>query len=91
MVGESGFMLFPDAFEDSETSKLDCDVNFLLARTVMMMMMMMVTMVMMSIHYVPWWGSHRRRKRCWKPFGDVFHALAESEPSEDGRSLDITS
>lgn len=92
MVGESGFRLFPDAFEDSETSRLDQEVNFVPACTVMMVMAMMATMAMMGVHHVPWWGSHRRRERYrWKTFGNVLHALAESEPGENSRSLDIAS
>jgi hypothetical protein len=89
MVGESGFMLFADAFEDSETSKLDWEVNSVFACAAVRMMQ---TVVMVSVQDVPGWGTRRRRERhCWETFGDVFYAFTEPEPSENGRSLDVTS
>jgi hypothetical protein len=89
MVGESGFMLFADAFEDSETSKLDWEVNSVFACAAVRMMQ---TVVVVSVQDVPGWGTRRRRERhCWETFGDVFYAFTEPEPSENGRSLDVTS
>jgi hypothetical protein len=80
-------MLFADAFEDSETSKLDWEVNSVFACAAVRMMQ---TLAMMSVQDVPGWGTRRRRERhCWETFGDVFDALTEPEPSENGRSLDV--